>query len=111
MPALKQYQLRVAAVAAKIWDSLLNVDKETVVIPCFFQDRGNIIKSDLLYFLGIIQPEGFAYCEKVKQEYIQKYGADENVAIEGITKEIGLPGKAMECFDVIGFPKLPECSF
>ena len=108
MPALQQHQLRVAAVAAMICDSIPDVDKESVVIACLFHDMGNIIKSDLSYFPEFIQPAGLAYWEKVKQEYIQKYGADENAATTEIVKEIGLPRKAMERIEAIGFPKLPE---
>src|SRR3954452_25294278 len=86
MPALQQHQLRVAAVAAMICDSLPGTDKETVVIACLFHDMGNIIKSDLSYFPEFVQPEGLEYWEKVKQEYIQKYGSDENAATKEIAK-------------------------
>jgi putative nucleotidyltransferase with HDIG domain len=72
MPTLQQHTLRVAIVAVKICDSLPNADKEIVVIACLFHDMGNIIKSGLPYFPEFIQPEGSAYWEKVKQEYIQK---------------------------------------
>jgi hypothetical protein len=108
MPALQQHQLRVAAVAAMICDSVPSVDKDIVVTACLFHDMGNIIKSDLAYFPEFIQPEGLGYWEKVKQEYIQKYGADENVSTGEIAREIRLPEKAIQCIDAIGFPKLLE---
>src|SRR4051812_46159318 len=108
MPPLQLHQLRVAAVAAMICNSLPGVDKETVVIACLFHDMGNIIKSDLLYFPEFIQPEGLDYWKKVKQEYIQKYGADEEEATKEIAREIKLPQKVMSCIDAIGFSKLTE---
>jgi hypothetical protein len=108
MPPLQLHQLRVAAVAAMICDSLPGVDKESVVTACLFHDMGNIIKSDLAYFPEFIQPEGLDYWEKVKQEYIQKYGADEEAATKEIAKEIKLPEKAVIYINAIGFTQLLE---
>src|SRR3954471_17109842 len=101
MPALQQHQLRVAAVAAIICDSLPGIDKEAVITACLFHDMGNIIKSDLSYFPEFTKPEGIVYWGKVKQDYIRKYGRDEHTATIAIAKEIGLPEKVMNCLDAI----------
>lgn len=108
MPTLQQHQLRVAAVAAMICDSLPEVEKEVVVTACLFHDMGNIIKFDLSYFPEFLEPEGLEYWENVKQEYIKKYGPDEHIATKQIAYEIELPESAMNCLDAIGFSKLIE---
>ena len=92
MPNLQLHQLRVAAVATMICDSLtIEVDKKTIVTVCLLHDMGNIIKSELTFFPEFTEPEGLEYWQKVKDEFIQKYGTDENKAILSIMEELLLP--------------------
>ncbi len=91
MPNLALHQLRVAAVARQICDSLdINVDKESVIVACLLHDMGNIIKSKLDYFPEFVEPKGLPYWKNVQDEYINKYGRDEDEATVKIAKEIGL---------------------
>lgn len=112
MPNLRQHQLRVAATAKIICDSLsvagdqtktLDIDK--VVEACLFHDMGNIIKFHLDYFPEFLEPEGLGYWEKVKSDFIKKYGNDEHVATEIICREIGLSESQLGWVNSIGFTR------
>jgi len=107
MPTLQLHQLRVAAVAKTICDYLkTTVDEKSVILACLFHDMGNIIKSDLPRFPEFLEPQGMDYWQKVKNEYIEKYGPQEHVATEMIAQEIGLPESAFTLLSKIGFSNL-----
>ena len=89
MPNLAMHQMRVAAVAMQICESLdIEIDTESVAKACLLHDMGNIIKSNLKYFPEWNEPEGIEYWEGVKEEFIEKYGKDEHVATLLILKEL-----------------------
>lgn len=89
IPNLQMHQLRVAAVAKQICESLrLEIDKDVVIRVCLLHDMGNIIKSKLDYFPEFVQPEGIEYWQSVKAEFIEKYGDDEHEATIKIIKEL-----------------------
>ncbi len=91
MPSLARHMLRVAGVASIICDNLNeSVDKNEIVVACLLHDMGNIIKSKLDYFPEFLEPEGLAYWQKVKYDYMEKYGKDEHNATLQIMKEIGV---------------------
>jgi len=91
MPNLALHQMRVAAVAMQICDSLnMEVDKDDVISVCLFHDMGNIIKFDLSYFPNLNTEKGIEYWEEVKKYYINKYGENEHIASSTIAKELGL---------------------
>lgn len=107
MASLQMHQLRVAAVAKTICDNFRSpLDGSNVAITCLFHDMGNIIKSDLTYFPEFVKPEGLEYWQKVKDEFVQKYGTDEHVATRAIAREIPLPSPALAYLDTIGFYNL-----
>ena len=109
MPNLQEHQLRVTAVAKQICDSIsMTLNIEDVVSICLVHDMGNIIKFNLIYFPDFLQPEGLEYWQKVKDEFIEKYGKDEHLATEKICEEIGLSKKQMEYLKYIGFTKVEE---
>lgn len=109
MPTLQTHQMRVAAVVKYITDNLkVPVDTDTVIKAALFHDMGNIIKSDLPLFPKFVEPEGFAYWEKVKKEYIEKYGEDEHAATIAIAREIGLSKRVTELISNIGFGKMAK---
>ena len=90
MKNLQLHQLRVAAVARQICDTLtVKVDTEYVVKACLLHDMGNIIKFNLEYFPDFNKPEGIDYWKQVQREYIEKYGSDEHHATIEIVKELG----------------------
>ena len=106
MPNLREHQLRVAAVASLICDSLnMGVKKEDIVTACIFHDMGNIIKSNLEIFPEFLEPKGLAYWGEVKENFILKYGSNEHVATEQIAKEIGLTEYCVSLINNIGFSK------
>ncbi|HVM73982.1 MAG TPA: HD domain-containing protein [Candidatus Paceibacterota bacterium] len=76
---LRLHQLRVASVAKMICGSFAGVlDIEDIVRACLFHDMGNILKMDTDKFVGSLWgPEPKAYWERVKEEYIKKYGPSE----------------------------------
>lgn len=107
MPNLQVHQLRVAAVAKIIAENFNgDLDVESIITACLFHDMGNIIKSDLARFPEFVEEKGIEYWQSVKDEFVQKYGSDENVATRIIAKEIGLNASATECLNHIGFSNL-----
>lgn len=107
MPSLAMHQIRVAAVAKYVIDNLqMSIDADTIIQAALFHDMGNIIKSDLSLFPEFLEPEGLAYWENVKKEYIIKYGTDEHVATINVTKEIGLDVGAIKLIETMSFGKM-----
>ncbi len=91
MPNLQLHQIRVAAVAAQICDSLsIEVDKESIITACLLHDMANIIKFNLNYFPELNEPEGLEYWQDVKNDYILRYGNDEHQASLMIARELGV---------------------
>lgn len=91
MPFLEVHMLRVAAVAYLICENFdQELPKDEIIGTCLLHDMGNIIKSRLDYFPAQNEPEGIEYWQKVKDEYVAKYGTDENVATYEIVKELKL---------------------
>ena len=109
MPSLQMHMLRVAAVASMICDNFSeSVDKESIMLACLFHDMGNIIKSDLKKFPQFIEPKGIEYWQRVKDEYLGKYGKDEHEATTEIMKKIGLSEKAIYLANMDRFGLLCE---
>ena len=103
------HQLRVASVAKIICDSIENfAETDNVVIACLLHDMGNIIKFELGYFPEFLKPEGLAYWQNVKDEYIAKYGKNEVEATHMIVKEIGVSPKVFEYVNQVGFTRFKE---
>jgi hypothetical protein len=97
MPNLQMHQLRVAAVAGQICDSLdIALDKNVLITACLLHDMGNIIKSNLSYFPEFLEPRGLEYWQGVKDEYIEKYGNNEHEATIKIIQELGLSDQITE---------------
>ena len=96
MPSLQNHMLRVAAVASLVCDNFNEpLEKNNIVIACLLHDMGNIIKSDLNYFPEFVEPEGLEYWQNVKNEYIKKYGDNEDQAHEKITRELGVSSEVI----------------
>lgn len=102
MPMLALHQLRVASVAMQICDSLsVELDKETIIKACLFHDIANIIKFNLNYFPEQNETKGIEYWQKVKDEFIDKYGDSEHIASVKIVKELGLSDSIVHLVDII----------
>jgi len=126
MPNLQLHQMRVAAVAWQIADNIdvssthihpsfkkkegegRGFDIPDLITACLLHDMGNIIKFDLTLFPEFLEPQGLEYWQKVKDEFIEKYGNEEHQAIYSIAKEIGISDKAFEILNSIGFSKTIE---
>lgn len=109
MPTLQLHQLRVAAVGQILCDSIPDFKgTKEVINTCLLHDMGNIIKFDLNYFPEFLKPEGLEYWQKVKDEYIQKYGTDEHHATQAIITELVVSEKVKEYANQVGFSKLKE---
>ncbi|MSU55318.1 MAG: HD domain-containing protein [Candidatus Taylorbacteria bacterium] len=109
LPLLQDHQIRVAAVGKYICEHLsVPVDPDRVILACLFHDMGNIIKFDLTMFPESYRHEGVPYWSRIKDEFILKYGADENLAHILIAKEIGLDNDVISIIEHFGFSKLDE---
>lgn len=108
IPNLQVHQLRVAAVAKQICESLTQlVDTELVTRACLLHDMGNILKFNFDDFPEFYKPEGRAYWEQVQAEFRQKYGSDEHAATLNIAAEVGVPKQVLDVIDGVGFGKIP----
>ncbi len=102
MPNLVMHQIRVAAVAMQICESLdIEVDKESIVKACLLHDMGNIIKFKLDHFPEFIEFEGLEYWENIKYQSILKYGNDEHKASLEISKELGVSSYIYDIIDSV----------
>ncbi len=111
MPQLEKHQLRVAAVAhmiMKAFDASAVLHKDEVISACLLHDMGNILKFDLAYFPEFLEPQGAAYWEVVKADFLKKYGSDEHDATLKIIDEIGVSARTKEYVDAIGFRNADE---
>ena len=115
MPNLQEHMLRVAAVASLICDNFDEVlPKKDMVTACLFHDMGNIIKVD---FTSTVFPVeyygslGIEYWQKIKKEYIEKYGNEEHLATELIANENKLSAQTIDMIKRIGFSKATQNEF
>ena len=109
MPSLQLHQLRVAAVGKLVSEAFKGpIRSHDVILACLFHDMGNIIKSDLTYFPEFVEPEGLEYWEKVKADFVSKYGQDHHAANKAIAEDSGLSDRVVHLVDNIGYSKLPK---
>jgi hypothetical protein len=113
MPSLQEHMLTVAAVAAEICDHFQGpvVDKSSIVSACLLHDMGNIIKFDLTRFPDFLKPKGLDYWQKIKEDYIERYGDDEFVASELIVEEINVTPRVKELIQAISLLQAKENHF
>jgi hypothetical protein len=109
MPNLQEHMLRVAAVAAMVCDNLNEtVEKEDIIKACLLHDMGNIIKFDLNYFPEFTEKEGLKYWQEVKNQYIKKYGDNEDEATIKILEGLSLSRNIIELVSKMRFSLLCE---
>ena len=116
MPNLQEHQLRVAGVAQLICDNLnlqqsdpqQSIDRDAIITTCLLHDMGNIIKFNLGHFPEFRAEKGLEYWQRVKDEYIAKYGPEEHIATHMIVKEIGVSAEVESYLDRIGFSNLDK---
>jgi hypothetical protein len=113
MPSLQLHQLRVTAVAKLICDNFAPptgglIATNDIILACLFHDMGNIVKFDLAYFPEFLEPEGLAYWQAVKEDFIARYGGEQHDVNEAIAREMGLPGSIVQLIAGIRFSKLSE---
>ncbi len=93
MPHLQMHQLRVAAVAKQICESLdVKIDTGTIIKTCLLHDMGNVIKFDLNQTKSVfgLSDKEVEEIRKIKNEFINKYGENEHDATIAIIKELNL---------------------
>lgn len=106
-PFLQLHQLRVAAVSKMIASACDGtLDTRALVIAALFHDMGNIIKFDLSHFPETSAPEGIPYWQKVKDDFIRRFGPDEHHATIAIAHELHLPLQAVTYMEHVGFSQL-----
>ncbi len=92
MPSLQMHMLRVAAVTKMIVDNYnMDLDKESLVVAALVHDLGNIVKMDnMATFPDFFEPEGVEYWQKVRDEFVLKYGDNDHHANFKILNELGM---------------------
>ncbi len=111
MPNLQLHQLRVAAVGKRIAESApYALDVNSIVLASLFHDMGNIIKSDFSVFPEFAEPEGVEHWEKVKADFIQKYGQKTHRANVMIAQELKLSRRVVDIIDAVGFSNIKNVS-
>lgn len=104
MTQLQLHQLRVTAVAKQIIDDFNEkLGEKEIITACLLHDMGNIIKFNLDLYPEFNEPEGTKYWERVRQEFVDKYGEEEHAATHAIAREIGISDRAYEILEAIGF--------
>lgn len=107
MPFLQEHMLRVAAVASLICDNFSEpLPKEDIITACLLHDMGNIIKSNFGFLPESLEPQGKEYWQKVKDDYIKKYGSSEHEATIQIMKELHVPEHIISIIDKVRFSLL-----
>lgn len=100
MPQLQLHQLRVAAVAKQICDSLeIEIDEHSIIIACLLHDMANIVKFKLDHFPEFLKPQGLEYWQHIQNKYIEKYGKDDHEATRTLVHSMSLPIKVLELLD------------
>ena len=108
---LQQHQLRVAGVAKLICNSIISFgESREVIIACLLHDMGNIIRFKLEAFPEFLEPEGLMYWQRVKDEFIQRYGNDEHTTTYEIAKELKVDDRIFELIHGVGITKAIETS-
>lgn len=103
MPNLQEHMFRVASVASLICDTLdMKVEKDNIIKACLLHDIGSIVKFNLTHFPEFYEPEGLEYWQKIKDQYIKKYGTEEHHANLKIIKELGISTKVFDLADGVG---------
>jgi len=104
MPILQEHMFRVAAVAGLIaQNSREELDNDAITTACLLHDIGNIIKFKLGFIPEAVELEGVTYWQEIQQDFINKYGKDEHIASEIISKELGLSQRIIELINSVGF--------
>ncbi len=107
MHSLREHMYRVASVASILCDHIsVPVDRKSILQTCLLHDMANIIKSDLKQFPDFTKPEGEEYWQKVKDEYVAKYGEgpkNTHLAILKIAEEVGASLRSLELLNAGGF--------
>lgn len=109
MPQLQEHQLRVAGVAGLICENFQEeVDAENIIMACLLHDMGNIIKFDLNKTSALFNRSiNLGHWQKVKAEFIKKYGANEHHATILIAHELKLDQRQIDLIGCIGFYEAP----
>ena len=108
MPQLQLHMLRVAGVALTICDNFEgDSDKDSIITACLLHDIGNIVKFKLDLFPENLEPQGLEYWEKVKSDFIEKWGSDDHVVTKKICEELGIDKKIVDIIDLLGFANTP----
>lgn len=105
---VQKHQLRVAAVGKILADRISDVEASKVILTGLFHDMGNILKMDLAPNAGLspfLAPDTLDQLVKIKNSFLNQYGADEHDATMKIGEEIGLTDKILAMIDNMRFSR------
>lgn len=91
--------LRVAGLGKIIADNLskdIKIDQNILIKALLVHDMGNIVKFDFSVKTIPISPSKIAELRDVKDNFVQKYGADAHVVTEKILNKIDVSNSIIE---------------
>lgn len=101
---------RVTAYALYLTDHFVpdvQLNRDFITKACLFHDIGNIIKFDFRQDRLIeISDQDAAKWKKVQEDFIAKYGPNENIAVNKIVAEIGLEENVQMLLKQTGIEKI-----
>lgn len=105
MPNLREHMYRVASVASILCDHFSGtIDRKSVLQVCLLHDMGKIVTLELGKFPEFLEPEGKEHWQKVKEEFIKKYGTENEHDITlKIAEDVGTSLRALEILNSMGF--------
>lgn len=106
--ATQGHMLRVAAVAAILFDSIAPRDESLsgrgeLISACLLHDTGNILKTGSSMLPQFFEPEGLAYWMEKREAIKMKYGEDVDAATIAMAREIGCGDRTIEIIRGIGY--------
>ncbi len=109
-PPLMHHLYRVTAYALYLADHLvpnIQLNRDFITKSCLFHDIGNIIKFDFRPDRLIeIAAQDEVKWRQIQEEFIMKYGSDENIAVNKIVAEIALDENVQKLLRQTGMEKI-----
>ena len=112
MPYLQEHLLGVAGTASSICNNFNKpINKQLILSVSLLHDIGNIVKEHIEYnvkfYPNYFNSENTLKWERIKKEFIDKYGSNDYIATYTILKELSIPDNVYNLIQSLEFAKAP----